>query len=95
MGYKRHNIVEIVSYIQEVIHSDEYISREIDCSHIPTAILRTIFDDIGDDYEMFLPYEINLEKSIAINSFMDKPITFDFSKYEYFLQRYGDYISTV
>lgn len=91
MAYKRHNIVKIITCIEESTHSDDYVNREIDCSHIPLSIFRTIFNDIRDDYEMFLPYEIDLEKSIALNSFMDESIVFDFSKYEYFLQRYGDY----
>ncbi|OIQ16942.1 MAG: hypothetical protein BM557_09355 [Flavobacterium sp. MedPE-SWcel] len=91
MPYKRNNIVKIVTYIQESEYSNDLINREINCSHIPITILRTIFNNVGDDYEMFLPYEINLEKSITLNSFMNPPIMFDFSKYEYALQRYGDY----
>ncbi len=78
MAYKRENIVEIVTYIQEANQSDDHINKEIDCRHIPLSILRTIFDCIEDDYEMFLPYEIDIRKSKALNSFMDKPILFDF-----------------
>ncbi|GGB66721.1 hypothetical protein GCM10007424_03360 [Flavobacterium suaedae] len=88
----RSDIISVNTYIEVFnISNDEYI-EEFDISHIPLAILRTIFDPNEEyDVELYLSYSINKEKSIALNSFIDPPIIFEFSKYEYFLQRYGDY----
>lgn len=90
MAYSRDNCIDIIRTI-ETSAGDDVVS-EYDISHIPLSILRTIFDpEPADDYELFFGYFIDEPQAIAINSFLDSPIDFDFSRYEYSILAFGDY----
>lgn len=91
MAYSRDNCIDIIRQI-ETSEGDDSLVSEYDISHIPLPILRTIFDpEPADDYELFFCYSINEPQAIAINSFLDPPIHFDFSRYEYNMSTFGDY----
>lgn len=91
MAYSRDNCIEIIRQIDTWAADDSLVS-EYDISHLPLSILRTIFDpEPADDYELMFGYLINESQAIALNSFLDPPIDFDFSRYEYNMSTFGDY----
>lgn len=93
-GYSRAGCIEIIRTI-ETSAGDDLLVSEYDISHIPVSILRTIFDpEPADDYELFFCYSIDESQALALNSFLDPPIDFDFSRYEHAIAAFGDYKPT-
>ncbi|MBG6110222.1 hypothetical protein IWX84_001087 [Flavobacterium sp. CG_9.10] len=89
--YNRENIIRIDTYIEEYDKFSDSFSKEFSINEIDIQILKIIFDNNSYDEELFLSYEIDNVKSEMINELLVVPIFFDFEKFEYFLQRYGEY----
>ncbi len=90
-GYSRSNCIDIIRKI-ETWAADDSLVCDYDISYIPLSILRTIFNPKpADDYELVFCYFIDESKALALNSFLDPPIDFDFNRYEYTISAFGDY----
>jgi hypothetical protein len=89
--YSIENLIKVDSYIEEYFKVGEDFSREYLINEIPIEKLKNIIAERDGDEELYLSYEITENASKLINENLKIPIVFDFEKFEYFLQRYGEY----
>ena len=88
--YSRENLVKVETFVEE-FNINGSINTEFNVDEIPLEQLQSIFKcEYGDD-ELYLTYEIDESMASQINMLLKTPINFDFSKYSYDLQRYGEY----
>jgi hypothetical protein len=89
--YSVENLVKVDSYIEEYYKEGEKLNKEYLINEISIEKLKTIVSDRDGDEELYLSYEITKDISLLLNENLKIPIIFDFDKFEYFLQRYGEY----
>ncbi len=93
--YTKENLIRVDSYVDEYFKYAENLSKEYNINEIAIESLKRIFKCFPNDEELYLSYEIDNAKSKKINSFLKVPILFDFEKYDYYLQRCGEYKNEV
>ncbi|MFP9115085.1 hypothetical protein ACLI1A_14195 [Flavobacterium sp. RHBU_3] len=90
--YTRENLERIETYIEVAYPDGDEILEEYDISYVSLEnLLKVFIPEPEDDYELVWAYAINKEQSVLLNSFLKEPLDFDFTKFEYGMQRYGVY----
>lgn len=91
-SYTRENLERIKTYIQVAYPDGDKIIQEHDISYVSLEdLLKVFIPDPEDDFELVWAYTISEEQSMLLNGFLREPLDFDFTKFEYFMQRYGEY----
>ncbi len=89
--YKLENLIRVDKHILEFFKDNEELNREFVITEIPIESLKSIFRAEKDDDELYLSYTVNESQAEMINRFLKTKITFDFEKFEYYFQQYGEY----
>ena len=89
--YLRENVRKINTIVEEYNLHDNSLHNEFNIGELSLDTLKTIFQPRGDDEELFLAYEVDENQADSINAYLSNPISFNFSVYEYYLQRFGEY----
>lgn len=89
--YSRENLIRVETFVEEFSLDNESINAEFNTDEISLNQLQAIFESEDGDDDLYLCYEINEKIAFQINSYLKVPIAFDFAKYCYHMQRYGEY----
>ena len=89
--YTLENLIRVDKYILEFLKENEEFNAEFEITEIPLESLKAIFIAEKDDDELYLSYSVNESQAEMINRFLKTKISFDFEKFEYYFQQYGEY----
>jgi hypothetical protein len=64
---------------------------EINIDVIPLEKIKIIVVAKPDDPLLYDGYELNMDQINNLNKYLEKPIIYDFNRFEYFLECYGIY----
>ena len=89
--YSLENLINVETFVEEYHKENEKLNKDFDITEINLETLKKIFDSISNDFDLYLSYEISKMKAEMINENLKNKIEFNFEKYDYYLQRYGNY----
>lgn len=89
--YTSENLINVETYVEEYNKENEKLNRDFNITEIDLHTLKKIFNSNSNDFELYLSYEISEMKAEIINENLKNKIEFNFEKYEYYLQRIGNY----
>ncbi|MBK8243660.1 MAG: hypothetical protein IPK88_09555 [Saprospiraceae bacterium] len=89
--YTIENLLRVDKCILEFAKESEEFIREFRINEISLETLKTIFVSEPNDDELYLSYGINELQAETINKNLNTQIEFDFGKFEYYFQQYGEY----
>ncbi|MEY4963302.1 MAG: hypothetical protein RLZZ323_621 [Bacteroidota bacterium] len=89
--YTIENLLKIDTLVSEYFKENEELNRELAINEITLETLKTIFINEPNDEELFLCYPVNELQAEMINKSLKTKIDFNFTEFEYYLERYGEY----
>ena len=89
--YTSDNLINVETYVEEYHKENENLNKDFNITEIDLFILKKIFKSNSNDFDLYLSYEISEMKAKMINEYLKDKIDFNFEKYEYYLQRFGNY----
>ncbi|MBF6640143.1 hypothetical protein IVB69_01490 [Flavobacterium sp. J49] len=89
--YSIENLIIVHKHILEFFKDNEELNREYIITEIPLETLKSIFCAEKNDDELYLSYTVNESQAEKINGHLKTKISFDFEKFEYYFQQYGEY----
>jgi hypothetical protein len=89
--YTLENLLNVETFVEEYHKENEKLNNDFDITEIDLDTLKKIFNPISNDFDLYLSYEITEMNAEMINENLKTKIKFNFEKYEYYLQRVGNY----
>lgn len=89
--YTRENLLKVDTFVSEYFKENEELNGEFVINEIPLETLKNIFVSEPNDEELFLCYPVNELQAEMINKNLKTSIHFNFTQFEYYLERYGEY----